>query len=174
CRTRALYTALPVYHLLGTGKRGGVGHLMLQGAATDVGRITDRLRAIGGVHNQRNLIVFNHIDNVRTAFGNFIDPLHRHAGFTQHTTGTFGRDQTETTFDQAFGHIHHTRLVGITHVQEGHAAFRQLGTRTQLSFIESFAESGAGTHHFTGGFHFRAEDRIHTLELVEREYGFFH
>ena len=61
----------------GGGGGGEIGDLVHQRHAADVAAVGNRLRALGRVHHQGNLVVFQRIHDVRAAF---IDLVHRAAG----------------------------------------------------------------------------------------------
>ena len=58
--------------------------------------------------------------------------------------------------------------------QEHRAAFRQRCSGAELGLGECFAEVLAHAHHFAGGAHLRAQCRVHSGELAEREHRRFH
>src|SRR5687768_18472188 len=51
----------------GTGQGRVVGHLARDSLAADRARLADRLLALGGVDDQVDLVVLDHIDDVRSA-----------------------------------------------------------------------------------------------------------
>ena len=62
----------------------------------------------------------------------------------------------------------------IVDAEERRALQRETLAGGELGFCESEPEGGGDAHHFAGGAHFRAEDRIDTAEFVEREDRRFH
>src|SRR5690606_4691939 len=65
---------------LTTGQgRGGV-HLVLQRIAANGIGVRDRLTTFGGVDHQTDLVVLDHVDDVRTTFGDLVHPTYRQTG----------------------------------------------------------------------------------------------
>ena len=66
------------------------------------------------------------------------------------------------------------RLVVVVHADENNAGLRQPLAGGELRLGEREAEGRRNTHHFAGGAHFGAENRIDAAEFVERKHGRLH
>ena len=87
----------------------------------------------------------------------------------QHGGGAARGEDREAEVDQIARHLHGGELVAVAHADEGLALGRQLDAGGELRLDERFAEGLADTHHFAGGLHLGAEDRVDARETGERE-----
>ena len=60
---------------LGTCNSRSVAHLVLQGGPANLRRIGDRLGAFGRIDNETDLVVLEHIHDVRPSLRHLIDPM---------------------------------------------------------------------------------------------------
>ena len=109
-------------------------------------------------------------------FGHLVDRLHRNARLADGSGRALGGHKLKAQSHELTSHHNSAWLVIVLDRQE-HLAHRicrarQLGTRTELAFDESFAEGLAHAHHLAGGLHLRAEDGVHARELDEGEHRF--
>src|SRR5690606_2186222 len=151
---------------------GGAVDLVLQGVTTDRVRVSDGLTPLGGIDDQGNFVVLDHVNHMRTTFGHLVHPAHRQAGCFKHLGGTGGSDYLEAQRNEITRDLNGLFLVILANADEGTAGVRQDFAGTDLCLGEGFAEAVADAHHLTGGFHFRAEDRVDTRELGEGEHRF--
>ena len=78
----------------------------------------------------------------------------------QETGGAVGRHELKTFHLEPAREIHRSLLVGIAQRQQRRPAPLQIHAGAFLGARISLGEAVADTHHFAGGFHFRAENRI--------------
>ena len=150
------------------------GHLGSQGARADRTRIRNRLTLLfDGVNDQRDLVILDHVHDVRATFANLVDDSHRaHPGLLQIIRRSLRRDDLETHLDKFARHIDSLGPIGLLDADKGRARRRQARASRKLALDESLGEGLADPHHLARGLHLRAEDRIDARELVERENGF--
>src|SRR3990167_1378703 len=171
----------PAHGLLGTElerltnrftrrQRGGAADSMLQRITPNGIGVGDRLTTLGGIDDQGDFVILDHIDHMRTPLGHFVHAAHRQAGGLDQLGGTRSGHHVKTQFDQVARQLGHQRLVVVAHADKGTATVGQDFAGAQLGLGEGLAEGIADTHHFTGRLHFRAEDRIDARELGEGEY----
>ncbi|MNK62475.1 hypothetical protein D3C87_816560 [compost metagenome] len=79
-----------------------------------------------------------------------------------------------TQLQQLGGQVHHPLLVAVAHGEQGATLARHLVTSTQLRLGIGLGEAAAHPHDFTGGAHFRPQQRVDTRELGEGQYHLFH
>src|SRR5690554_2077095 len=159
---------------LTAGQSGGGVHLVLQGIATNGIGVGDGLPAFGGIDYQPDLVVLDHIDDMRATFGDLVHTAHRQTSRLDDLGGTGGGHHFETEFGQVTGHVGDEGLVVLTHADEHGTRGRQHLAGAQLRLGKSLGETVANAHHLAGGLHFRPKDGIHTRELGEREDRFLY
>src|SRR5690606_26614491 len=103
---------------LSTGQRGGTADLVLQSVTTNRVGVSDRLAPLGGIDYQRDLIILDHIDHMRTALRHLVDPAYRQTGILDQLGCSDGGNDLETKLDQITGHTGNVRLVIIAHADE--------------------------------------------------------
>src|SRR3990167_7379797 len=151
---------------------GGATDLVLQSVTTNGVRVSNRLTAFSGVDDQGDFVILDHVDHVRTPFGDLVHATHWQASGLDHLRRAGSRHHFEAKINQLTRQISHQWLVVIAHADKGTTAIRQNLAGTQLSLGKRLAEAVANAHHFTSRLHFWAEDRVHALELGEREHRF--
>ncbi len=67
----------------------------MYGLAPDRVGLADRELAFGGVHDQVDLVVLDHVHDVRTALAHLVHATARDARLFQHFRRAFGADQLE-------------------------------------------------------------------------------
>src|SRR5690606_3972156 len=137
-------------------------------------RLSNRLLALRGVHDQGDLAVLDHVDYVRTALAHLVDPGARHAGARERLGGTARRYDLEPAFHELSTELDRGRLVAISHAQEHDARAWQIDAGRDLRLRVSLREGPAGAHDLARRLHLRTEDRIRVRELDERKKGFLH
>ena len=85
-----------------------------------------------------------------------------------------GGVQLKAELQQLGRQIDDALLIAFAYRQQRAAALLHIALSAQHRFREGFGKGTAHAHHFTGGAHFRAENRIHALEFVERQHHLFH
>ena len=103
-----------------------------------------------------------------------VDQTRVDARLAQGHGGAVGGVEVIAQLQQLGGQVDHPFLVAVAHGQEGATFARNLVTGTQLRLGIGLGEAAAHPHDFTGGAHFRTQQRIHTRELGERQYHFLH
>ena len=111
---------------------------------------------------------------MRATFGHLIDAAYFQARGLDKFSGASCRNHFKTQRDQVTRNACHQRLVVVTNADESGTASRQYFARAHLSFGKCFAECITHTHHFTGGLHLRAKNRVYTREFGEWEYRLLH
>ena len=91
----------------------------------------DRLAAFGGVDDQRDLVVLDHVDDVRTALAHLVDALAGQARCLDHLRRAVGGDDVEAARDQSPRHLHGTGLVALAHAEQRPALARQRRCRSR-------------------------------------------
>src|SRR3990167_1426878 len=153
-------------------QRGGAADSMLQRITPNGIGVGDRLTTFGGIDDQRDFVILDHVDHVGTTLGHLVHAPHRQAGRLDHLGCTRRGNHVKTQLDQIARQLGHQGLVVIAQTDKGTATVGQDFTGAQLGLGKCLAEGVADTHHFTGRLHFRAEDRIDARELGEGEYRF--
>src|SRR5690606_35845975 len=157
---------------LSTGQRGGTADLVLQSVTTNRVGVSDRLTTLGSIDDQCELVILDHVDHMRTALRNLVDPTHRQTGIPDQLGSAGGSDDCKAELDQITSYSGNMRLVIVALTNECTTTVRQNFARAQLSLGEGFSEAVTNSHYLTSGFHFRAENWIDTRELGKREYRF--
>lgn len=128
--------------------------------------------AFGRVHDVANFAILDPVRRYADGLRPFVDLLTDHTMGLQKLGSTAGRDNTETAFQHVPGHRQHRTLSGSRTEMNALPGCGSLDIGRFLGTREcSFKAATRPSPH--GGTHFRAEDRIHVLELGKREYGFF-
>src|SRR6202163_2297822 len=107
------------------GHRCVIGYLPRDRLASYRTRLAHRLLAFGGVDDQRHLVIFYHIDDVRATLPHFIDPPARHAGLLQHQRRAAGGGNLEAARDQHLRQHRRGGLVPVAHADEAQPVGRQ-------------------------------------------------
>ena len=154
-------------------QRGGVTHLVGQRRTTNLGRVIDRLAALGGVHDKLNLVGLQHVDNVWAAFQDLVDDFHLKSGSLHRLRGATGRRHFEPQSLQGFGQLNRAGLIAVTHRYKGTTTARYFFTCPGGCFGKGFGEAFAHPHDLASGFHFWPQNRIDALEFGEREHRLF-
>src|ERR1700680_1788110 len=102
-----------------------IGYLPGDRLAPDRAGFAHRLLAFGSIDDQRHLVVFYHIDDVRATFPHLVDPLARYSGFFQHQGGAAGCGNLEAALDQHLRQHHGGGLVAVAHADEAQTVGRQ-------------------------------------------------
>ena len=165
-----------IERLAGRERRGQgrvVGDAAVHRLAADGVGLADRLLALGGVDDQVDLVVLDHVDDVRAALAHLVDAPAGDAGRRRArapcrsvATSSKPRAISVCASGTAAG------LVAIAHADQAHAVARQHHARGALRLRIGLAEGAAGAHDLAGRLHLRAEDRIGLRELAEREHRF--
>src|SRR3990167_11322898 len=71
---------------------GGAANPVLQSITTDGIGVSNRLTPFGGVDDQGDLVIFDHVDDVWATLGNLVDAAHRQTNRLNHLGGARGRD----------------------------------------------------------------------------------
>src|SRR5690606_38559600 len=155
---------------LATGNGGGDADLVLQSVTTNGVRISDGLTPFGGVDDQGNFFVLDHINYVRAPLGHLVHAAHRQTSGLDDTRRTGGGHHFEAETDKITGHVFDEGLIVLAHADEGATRGREDLARSKLSLGEGFGEAVADAHHLTGGLHLRTENGVHARELGEGEH----
>ena len=164
-----------LHGVVGTGKRRDVRNLVLDGSLTDSAFVLDGVALCPRrVDDEVHLLVQDDIENVRAAFSNLVHHFALDTGGFVELGGTFGSVNLEaelleflTDFNGLF------RQVNLVGEANQHGTFvREEGTGGFLALVVSEGVVVGEAKHFAGRAHFRAENRVHLRELVEREHSF--
>src|SRR5579872_4509763 len=115
--------------------------------------LEDGLLAFGGVYDQIDLVVLDHVDDVWPPFAYLVDAPAFDAGGCERGGRTAGRDQREAVPDQTPRQLYRAGLVTLTHADEAAALARQHHARGGLRFGIRLAKSSSSAHDLAGGFH---------------------
>ncbi len=137
-------------------------------------RLAYGVLALGGVDDQVDLVVLDHVHDVRPALAHLVHPAAGNAGLGQRACRALGRHHLEAALDQRARQLHRAGLVAVAHADEAHALARQRHARGGLRLGVGLAEGAARAHHLARGLHLRAEDRVGLGELDERKHRFLH
>src|SRR5690606_33863054 len=121
-----------------------------QGRASNRRGIPNRLAAFGGIDDQIDLAVFNHVDDMRAPLIDLIDALALDAFARQYTLGSTRRAQRETQFDEIARNLSYEGLVLLAYAEECLAAVRQPLAGSGLRLGIGLGKGIAQPHHFTG------------------------
>ena len=149
------------------GHRRVVGDLSRHGLAPNGARFTHRLLALGGIDDQRHLVVFYHIDDVGATLAHLVDAPAFHARFTPRSPALVppvaAISKPRASSIAAMRELHRTRFVAVlAHALMKHrpARPRQHHPGCRLGLGVSLTEGASRAHHFSRGFHLRSQDGI--------------
>ena len=132
------------------------------------------MRAFGGVHHQRDVVVLQAVHDVRATFPDLVD-LRRGDAFGRQPSGcAFGGDQFKAKRDQVAQGGGEGR--GLVHVLDRHkdaTSFGQHNARAHLRLEEGEGEGAVPAHDLTGGAHFRAKHRVNAGETGKGQHSLF-
>src|SRR3954469_26013907 len=118
---------------LGAGDGGVVGHAARERGDADGARVGVRsARGLGGVDDESDLPVLDHVDDMRPALGHLVHLGHRDAMRGEHRGGAARREDGEAEVGEGARHLPRGALVAVAHADEGAAAGRQLHARGEL------------------------------------------
>ena len=66
---------------------GGAVDLVLQGVTTDLVGVSDVLTPLGGIYDQGDLIILDHVDDMRTAFSHLVHSTNWQTSSLDHLGG---------------------------------------------------------------------------------------
>ena len=164
-----------LHGVVGTGEGRDVGDLVLDGGLADGAFVLDGVALCPRrVDDEVHLLVQDDVEDVGAAFSNLVHHFALHASLFVELGGTFGSVNLEaelleflTDFNSLFGEVHLVRQAN------QHGTFvREEGTCGFLALVVSESVVVGKAEHLTSGAHFRAENRVHLRELVEREHSF--
>ena len=161
--------------VVGTGERGDVRHLVLDGGLADGAFVLDGVALCPRrVDDEVHLLVQDDIENVRAAFGDLVHHFALDASLFVELGGAFGGVDLEAQFLETLTHFDClVAEVGLVRQADKNCtAGRQDGACSFLALVVSQGEVFGEAEHFTGGTHFRAENRVNLGELVKREHSF--
>src|SRR5438552_55701 len=109
----------------GAGDRGVVGDAARQRGGADRFRVGVRgARRLGGVDDEVDLAVLDHVDDVRPALGHLVHLRHRDAVRAEDRGGAARGEEREAEVGEIARHLHRGELVAVAHADEGLAAGR--------------------------------------------------
>src|ERR1043166_3497813 len=100
------------------------GNVVIDSGSADCPFIEERFAAKGCIYDKIDLAALDIVDDVRPSLVNFVDRFHVDAGTSEHASGSSGRDDFETNFQQVRGNFRNEILVVLIHADEGHSGFR--------------------------------------------------
>src|SRR5580704_4239100 len=95
------------------GHGGVIGYSPRDRLATDGARFAHRLLALGGIDDQRHLVILYHIDYVRATLADLIHPPTGYAGLFEYFRSTPGGCDLKAARDQHLREDHRARLIAI-------------------------------------------------------------
>ena len=126
-------------------------HPRLQTGGANRTRVVNRAALFfNRVDDQGNLVVLDHVNDMRTTFGYFVHRHYWQAGSFDGMRRATRGDQMETSFVQMTGDFDGLGLVTVLDRQENLARRRQLDAGRQLRLDEGFGKSDADAHDFPG------------------------
>ena len=128
----------------------------------------------GGVYDQVDLSVGDHIQNIRPPFIKFFHPFRRNACRLDHTACFAGRKDAEPAVGKSSGDFCHFRFIPPVDGDEYGAFQGKAGLSRFLGFVKRFPVIRREPQNFSGGAHFRSQKGIDLREHIEREYSFFY
>src|ERR1700686_3903249 len=102
-----------------------IGYLPGDRLAPDRAGFAYRLLAFGGIDDQRHLVVFYHIDDVRATLPHLVDPPAGHSRFFEHQGRAAGGGNFKAARNQHLRQHHRARLVAVAHADEAQSVRRQ-------------------------------------------------
>ena len=179
---QALHSAMSVpcsgnalHGVVGTGEGRDVRHLVLDGGLADGAFVLDGVALCPRrVDDEVHLLVQDNIQNVGAAFGDLVHHFALDASLFVELGGAFGCVDLEAQFLELLADFDSLfRQVNLIGQANQHGTFvREEGTCGFLALVVSEGEVFGEAQHFTGGTHFRAENRVNLGELVKREHSF--
>ena len=109
---------------------------MQEGRAPERPAVVERGGPLRGVENQLHLAVFNGVDDVGPAFGDFVDLDGGNAVLDEVALRARGRQDPKTEAKEQSRRLENARLVVIPHRDEDRAAFWHPGAAAELAFGE--------------------------------------
>ena len=164
-----------LHGVVGTGERGDVRHLVLDGGLADGAFVLDGVALCPRrVDDEVHLLVQDDVEDVGATFVNLIHHFAFDACVFVEFCSAFGSIDLEaelleflTDFDGLF------RQVNLVGEANQHGTFvREEGTRGFLALVVGQGVIVGEAENFARGAHFGAENRVHLRELVEGEHGF--
>ena len=126
------------------------------------------------IHDQLDLLIGDQVQDIRTAFVQLVYLLCLDAVFFDQFKGGSGCQDLESGFLKCLCHFHDFRLILAIYGDQYGTFQRQICICAFFCLVECACQRLGDTQHFTGGTHFRPEDRVYFLEHIEREYRFFY
>ena len=94
-----------------TGYRCSVEDLVLQRGTADLKRVGNSLFACGGVNDEIDFPIFQHVDDMRPPLGHLVNAVDANPRIAYHPRRASGRDQTEAQISEVAGHCNDTLTV---------------------------------------------------------------
>ena len=154
--------------------RGHVRDLRFNRRFPQIAVVVDAFFSGRRVDDQVDLTVGNHIQDIRTSFIQLVYPLRRDSRLLDQSAGLSRRHNPEPAVRKSSGDLHHFRFVSAVHRYQHSPAKRQLRLGRLLSLEKRFPVVRRKSQDFSGGTHFRSQDRIHLREHIKWEYGFLY
>src|SRR5262245_56013249 len=123
------------------GQRRVVRDAFVNGFAAYGIRFLDRLLALGGVHDEIELVVLDHVHDMRPSLTDLVRAAAGHAGLLQNPRSAIGGYDFEAMRDEALREIHGAGLVPLPHADEAHTPARQGHARGGLRLGIRLTES---------------------------------
>src|SRR6202050_630809 len=154
---------------IGGGKSSDAGDVVADRGASNGFFVVKGFAAQRRVDDQIHFARFDKVHDVGAAFVYFVNGFDLEPGFLECGGGAARGDNLEASRQQVFGEAGNFTLVAVIDADENGAFHWESLSRGELSFREGETEGGGDAHHFPGGAHFRAKNRIHAAEFIERE-----
>ena len=134
---------------------GHVRNLAFDGSLAQVTVIVDAVLAYRRVYDQVDLAVGDHIQDIRTAFVEFLYLLSLDSRFADQITGSSCSYDFESIFGEASGNLYDLCLVLAVYGDQYRTVKRQFGLGGFLCLIEGFSIGWRQAQDFSGGTHLR-------------------
>ena len=157
---------------LGGGEGGHDGDALVEGGGADADFVLAGDGAGGGVDDEGDFAVLEHVEDVGAAFVELEEAHDGDAGGFERGGGAGGAVDPEAEGMQAAGEVEDGGFVGVADADEDVAGKgeRRHGGHLRLGVGE--AEVVVDAHDFAGRFHFGAEEDVGAAEFGEGEDGF--
>src|SRR6185437_15295712 len=115
----------------------------------------DRLLTLGSVDDQIDLVILDHVHNVRPTLPHLVYPAAGDSRFGERPRRSLRGEKLEAAFDELARKPHRTALIAVPHTDEAYAVTRQGHARSGLGLGICLAERPPSAHHLARRLHFR-------------------
>ncbi len=157
-----------------TGQRGVVRHTVGQRGAPNIETVRRGLSALTGIDHHLDLPAPDGVHAMRPPLQHLVDHADGKARVADARRRTAWSLRWRSPFRSAGVPSRAARPCRCRAPTGTRSASGQHDARAQLRFREGTFEAVVQAHHLAGGFHFRAQNGVHTREPRKREHRFLH